>query len=87
MLLQKDKPTLQERLPQILTEEVDQSLTLKQNDLYINIILGLYCEYSRSMLNLSIFRNPSEIKVEINQYIKLSEDVADQILKQRRIFS
>jgi hypothetical protein len=91
MLLQKDKPTLQERLPQILTEEVDQSLTLKQNEklysLYINIILGLYCEYSRSMLNLSIFRNPSEIKAEINQYIKLSEDVADQILKQRRIFS
>jgi hypothetical protein len=69
--------------------ELEPILTIEQNEklysIYINIILNLYCEYARSNLNLSIFRNSSEIKAEIYQYTTLSESVADRILKQRRI--
>jgi hypothetical protein len=72
------------------TTGIEPNLTLEQNEslysLYINTILSLHCEYSRTMLNLSICRNPSEIRTEIKEYIKLSEHVADQILKQRRVY-
>jgi hypothetical protein len=86
MLIKDHIQYLEEQFPD---EAIEPILTIEQNEelysIYISIILNLYCEHARSILNLSICRNTSEINAEIDEYTTLSESVADRILIQRRI--
>jgi hypothetical protein len=73
----------------IITEELEASLTLAQNEklysLYISIITKLLAELTRSKLGVHSIRSVEDTETEINKYKLLVEEVADQILKQRRL--